>query len=354
MARWIQPDDEPAAVRALVADYDRENRDLFCGLLRFPVIELADQSLLGMWRPADRTIRLQREFVCSAPWLETVGLLRHEMAHQFVEEVLNVRNQPPHGPAFRQVCADRGIDAAAAGGFESAPGPAAVSRRIEKLLRLAESAEQNEAEAAMRRAQALLRAHNLDIIRSHTERLFRFRQLGTTLTRIETFHRVACRVLIQHFFVKIIFVPAFVPGRRERGSAVEAIGAPENLDVAEFVWGFLIATAERLWRAHRQATGVSGHDRRRYLAGVMHGFLDKLNAGVQESSAEERALVKSGDPALEAHYDKRYPRRRTVTRRGLADDASLQAGREAGRSIVLSKPVRGGDGQGGGLLGPGS
>jgi hypothetical protein len=70
---------------------------------------------LGQWSRARRTLELSRTLVLVRPWLEVLGVLEHEMAHQYVDEVLREHGEPPHGPTFQRVCADRAIDARAAG-----------------------------------------------------------------------------------------------------------------------------------------------------------------------------------------------------------------------------------------------
>ena len=68
-----------------------------------------------------------------------VEVLKHEMAHQFVDEVLGVHDEPDHGPVFRQVCDERGIDARAAGAPDADRARDHVLDRIAKLLALAGS-----------------------------------------------------------------------------------------------------------------------------------------------------------------------------------------------------------------------
>jgi hypothetical protein len=108
--------------------------------------------------------------------------------------------------------------------------------------------------------------------------------------------------------------------------------------VAEYVHGFLIATAERLWREHKRAQALRGdRDRRRFLLGVMMGFEETLEAGAAESRRE--GLVWTGDPALQAYLRQRYPRRSSGGPIGFHRTAVYEHGRAAGRTIVLHKPV---------------
>lgn len=289
---------------------------------------------------------MNRSFVCSAPWLETLEVLKHEMAHQFVEEVLK-KNEVAHGPAFRTVCEERGIDGRASGAPQMPREASSAMRKIEKLLSLGQSHERHEAEAAMRRAQVLLRRHNLKLLEAKTPREYTFRQLGAPRLRVDGADRWAAVLLSQHFFVEVIRISAFVPGKDRSGHVWEISGRCENLDIAEYVYEFLHRTADRLWEAHRSATQVSGRARARFREGVMVGFSRKLEAeasAIEEPS--EKALVLQGDPQLRAYYRRRYPRISTTRRSGCSQDATHAAGVEAGKSIVLHRGMTsGGDGQ---------
>jgi hypothetical protein len=112
----LSADLEAALLRELRRVYDHENEVHFGNRLKKPVLVLTDSThKLGRWLPATRTLELARPLVVTKPWLEVRSVLEHEMAHQYVDEVLKVTNEPAHGPTFTTVCATRGIDAKATG-----------------------------------------------------------------------------------------------------------------------------------------------------------------------------------------------------------------------------------------------
>ena len=159
----LTADLEAALVRELRVLYAWENDARFRGRLTPPVIVLADAAArLGRWVRATRTLELSRPLVLARPWPEVGAVLLHEMAHQYVDEILGVRDETAHGDTFRTTCAERGIDARAAGApvvgdrERDAPEADRVLERIRKLLALAASANQHEAESAMRRAHELV------------------------------------------------------------------------------------------------------------------------------------------------------------------------------------------------------
>src|SRR5689334_9966036 len=105
---------ERAALRAARATFEMLNGSLFRFRLRTPSFELIDSAeRLGRWVPVRRALELSRRLLVEHGWGVLEEVLKHEMAHQYVDEVLGVRDEPAHGPAFRQVCEERGIDARA-------------------------------------------------------------------------------------------------------------------------------------------------------------------------------------------------------------------------------------------------
>jgi hypothetical protein len=91
--------------------YNAQNEALFDGELRRVRITLRNpMENLGEWWPDTRTIEIQREMVRSQPWSVVLEVLKHEMAHQYVDEVLGADDESPHGRTFQCVCRERGID----------------------------------------------------------------------------------------------------------------------------------------------------------------------------------------------------------------------------------------------------
>ena len=339
---------EAALVRELRGAYDWENHARFGNRLSPPVIVLADAaSRLGRWVQAARVLELSRALVLDAPWPHVVSVLQHEMAHQYVDEVLGVRDESAHGETFRQVCEERGIDARAAGAPVAAAGAEVdrVLERIRKLLALAGSANQHEAEIAMRRAHELMLRHNVEQAAARATREFEVRHLGDPLRRGTRVEADVVVLLAEFFFVKVIRVPVYLPRLGRRGQVYEIVGTRANVEMAQHVHAFLLATADRLWRDNRGDARVrGGRDRLSYQCGVVRGFAEKLRA--ERSELRGHGLVWRGDVRLDGYYHARHPRIAT-RRRTFQLDGAHAAGREAGRKVVLHKPVADGPGGGG-------
>lgn len=339
---------EAALLRELRARYDWDNRTRFGGRLVPPVLVLSDAtSHLGRWHSPTRTLELTRALVLHRPWLEVASVLEHEMAHQFVDEVLRVRGETAHGETFRRVCAERGIDHRAAGAptaASAAEGADAdrVIDRIRKLLALAGSPNQHEAEIAMRKAHELMLRHNIEVASTRqAERNYEVRHLGDPNRRGTRVESEIAALLSELFFVKVIRVPVYVPRTGKSGLVYEIAGTHANVEMASHVWAFLLATADRLWAENRHDARVrSGRDRLVYQSGVIGGFREKLVA--ERTGLKQTGLVWVGDRDLDRFYRARHPH--MITRRHhVRINSAHAAGREAGRTVVLHKPVeRGG------------
>jgi predicted SprT family Zn-dependent metalloprotease len=350
----------------IVSEWELCNAVLFKRSLRPPQFRLIEsETTLGRFSAGTRVIELARNLVLKKPWTETIEVLKHEMAHQYVYEVLQVRDETAHGPQFRAVCEARGIDARAHGPAREEAGERSprhtVLEKIAKLLALAESDNRNEAEAAMMRAERLLAEYNIsqaDLIKTYG-----YRHLGEVRGRVFEPDRVLASILSGFFFVQAIWVSSYRPGDGVRGSVLEICGSDDNLDFAEYVYGFLKHTSERLWLEHAKTlqvtpitslatrSGRATRTRTSFLAGVMNGFLEKLAQSKQART--EAGIVLTKDHQLQGYFGKRHPRVRHVSYQVTRDSNAYRKGKDVGGAIVLSKPLRGHAGSAGPKLLPG-
>lgn len=327
--------DDAAAARAVSQAWAWLNAALFQAALQPPVVRLAEGARLGSWHRATRTLTVGRELVRQQPWPVVVEVIKHEMAHQYVDEVLKVHDEAPHGAAFAQVCARIGADATAVG--MPAPGEEpAIVRKVRKLLALAESQNPHEAERAANAAHRLMRKHNLEVLGEAAS--YQARVVGRASTRHMAWEQLLGGLLGKHFFVHPVWVQAWLPDRDAWGRVLELSGRPENLDLAEHVHSLVSDVAERAWRDHKRARGSEGRDRGRFLAGVVTGFGERL-AG-EARACEETGLVWVGDAGLQDFVERRFPRLRSGRGIRLTGGDAWQHGKATGRNLVLRKPLQ--------------
>jgi hypothetical protein len=343
---------ERALMRELVEAYKSVNGTHFKFRLKLPSFVLGDhRSFLGRWHRDTATLELSRALVIERPWVETIEVLKHEMAHQYVCEALQVVDEPAHGPTFQKVCERLAIDGRAAGLPSVQAHVPGIVDRIVKLLALANSDNQHEAEAALLAAQRLMLRYNVEAVQSGKPSPYQFTHLGEPTGRVFESDRILAMILAKHFFVEVIWVSVYRPLEKKRGSVLEVCGSPENRSMAEYVHAFLRRTADSLWAEYCRRSGLSSkRDRQRYLSGVMAGFADKL---AEQSKSEKRAgLVWVRDGELGGYLRKRHPYVRNVRHSGNARNDAFASGREDGKKIVLHKPVSSPAVSRGRLLGP--
>lgn len=333
---------ERAALRAIHKAYGHINGSLFRFALRPAALELLGSAeRLGRWVPAHRTIELSRNLLLLHGWGVLEEVLKHEMAHQYVDEVLGVRDEPAHGPTFQRVCQERGIDARAAGApaAPAEPESSPILDRIAKLLALAESPNEHEAQAAMSAAQRLMLKHNLEAAVSGDSAARCFRHLGKPTGRVAEHQRRLAMLLDEHFFVQVIWVPVWRVAEGKRGSVLEVCGTRDNVELAAYVYDFLSYTADALYREDRKRRRDRTHRaRRKFLAGVISGFHERLGREKQRSA--EQGLVWVGDAATSAYFRRRHPHVRWARHSISTGGEAYTRGQTAGRSIVLHRGVK--------------
>jgi hypothetical protein len=351
-AAQLSVDLEVKLLERLGYEWRAINYTYFKDALRQPVLRLSDtRTRLGQWHGELRSLEISLPLVLERPWPHVIEVLKHEVAHQFIDERLSV-DETAHGPTFRRICERLGIDARAVGdpgaadGLEPQDDPAdAASRmvaRIRKLLALAQSPNQNEAENAATAARRLMLKFNIEVDAGEgmdpARRHYGYRHLGTPTGRVLEHDRRLATILIQYFFVEGLWIPVYRPLEGKRGSVLEICGLEANLLMAEHVHAFLTATALRLWTQYkRETTRSSNRDRQAFLAGVMRGFEAKLATQSQQFS--EQGLVWVPAPDLHDYFRRRYPRQQTVRRSCASRNDAYAEGSRAGREIVLSQPV---------------
>lgn len=332
---------EAALVRELRAAWRQINETHFRGALIAPTLELvAGATNLGRWVPCTRTLEISRSLALQRPWGAVLEVLKHEMAHQYVHEVLGETSEAPHGRVFRETCDRLGVDPRATGVPEETPGAShdRIVDRIARLLALARSPNRHEAESAMGAAHRLMLKHNIESVQALGTRLYGFVHLGRPSGRVSEHERIVAMILGRHFFVEAIWVPVYRPLAGKRASVLEICGTPANLATAEYVYSFLHTTAARLWQKHKATHGIaSDRERRTYLAGVMTGFSDTLARQATKARSEGLVWVRDGD--LQGFFRRRHPSVRHVRHPGQRRTDTWARGREAGHGIVLHRPM---------------
>lgn len=345
MQRWTL-ELENLLMRALLHAWQVQNHRHFRGQLRPPLFALRSEgNKLGEWSPNKRCISLSLPFIRKSSWRAVEAVLLHEMAHQYVNEILQVHDEVPHGDAFRRVCQERQIDARASGhpldaqgqGDEDSDGPDhRVLRRVKKLLALAGSQNGHEADAAARAAQRLMLEHNLELQQAAREESYFVQPLHLPKLRLQAHEKILGGLIAAHYFVHVIVARVYLAERGREGFVLEAAGTAENLKMARYVFRFLDSAAQRSFDAAVEQGQVSSKAKLRYQTGFVRGVAEKLRAA--EKTHAEEGLIWLGDPQLKAFVDRSFGRLSKSRIKATVDDAHL-AGKKAGRKVVIHQAV---------------
>lgn len=330
---------ERALLKELHVQWNDQNHDRFRTAMVSPALALHEgRKHLGQWMPRERTISMSREWIQTTAWSTVIEVLKHEMAHQYVSEVLKVDNESPHGPAFRSVCRRFKIDGRASGIPTATPNDnVKVVQKIQKLLALAKSPNEHEAKLALQKAREWMNEHELAW--SHRDRTasFTHRCLGRAKGRFDPWEKMLAGLLARHFFVHAIWIPVYDAYRARRVRTLEVCGRPEAVDVAEYTHVYLTQTAQKLWMDYRSTHQIqSNRERRTFLLGVMMGFSQSLEQDL--SSCVARGLVPAHDKDLENWFVQRHRRIRRQRGRTIRNSTTLRAGQSEGRKIEI-KPA---------------
>ena len=311
----------------------------FAGIssLKPPVFELGYTKNWGSWNPTTRVFSVHSRLAIflhkSYAFRDTVA---HELAHQWVSEVLRIK-EPPHGPSWRAAARLFGANpkATALDQLDEVcgaltPKDEKVAKRIKKLLALSSSPNPHEAELAAMRARELMCRHRLEA--DATEQRWHYKVIGKGYKRRPRWLHIIANILTDYYQVEAIWIRnthfAYLNenwsedwqqgfGRNQQPRYhLEITGRPAAVLVAEHVYAFLIAEGERRLRDYRQAGGGTSHAARLdFLIGLYHGFANKLKAQTETLEAQnqaaqtrgESALVLSKDQSLRAFHEARYP-----------------------------------------------
>ncbi len=326
--------------------------------LSTPVFEISDDmNLAGAWTGGFAGLKMAGWLIRNHGWDVVLEVLRHEMAHQYVHEVMGRGHERDHGPAFQEACQHLGVHPLFCRASGSLPHLLQGERdrrrvlpaKVEKLLALAQSSNEHEAALAMEKANGLLRKYNISRIEGQALSRYDYLIINEGKKRISAVQRGIAALLKDFFYVKVIVCRQFDAASGQTFRVVELIGAEENLAVAEHVYSFLRERLTALWQTYRCHNAAPARQRRSYQLGVLSGVRKRLarravapppepqSAALAASSC---ALVCSMDKGLVSYYRQRHPRVSRRCHRGPGlHGGSFLAGREEGGKLLIHRAV---------------
>ena len=271
--------------------------------------------------------------------------------HQFAEQALGAENEPPHGPKFKRACHLLRGNPRASGNYrplderilrDSPDLKDRIIVRVKKLMALAQSQNQHEAEAAMAKAHEFIAKYNIDLLARNVDRHFVSVFVSKPALRHfqEDYHLSG--LLQDFYFVYGIWVPAYVLEKGKMGRVLEISGTRQNVKIASYVNDFVKHFIDSKWHRYNKRKGLNRYRKSDFAVGIIEGFRSKLKSQAKEKKEikDRFGLIRIGDPLLKKHIDYKYPHIARIRGRVLRKDKNvLKDGMCVGKGLVISKGI---------------
>lgn len=330
--------------------------------LMLPNFEISPElnSSLGEWNPDRRTIRLATKLFLSQPYSVIEETLKHEIAHQIVSEIYQIRTPGiSHGEAFANACRmlnispDRTLDESA---WQHNSNLDPVVSKIGKIIDKAHcsAATEKEAEVFLQKAQEMMAKYNISQCQlNDDQRIFIRRPVGELYKKTPSYIYDLCRLLEEHYFVH--YIKTYVAETDKDESVIpykylfyiELFGEPSNVEIASYIFEVVMRQCDNLWNSFKKEMKRSGQSIRgrytkgSYVRGIIAGYQSKLDMqkdSLAARSEQYQALIRIGDPLLKEMYHREYPSlRQTKTR--YTQDSGYDHGFQQGKNLTISAPL---------------
>lgn len=324
------------------------------------VVLFDSQSKWGEFDALTRTISISRRLIFEHQWLDVVGVLKHEIAHQIVCEKYGSSSplSASHGSEFKSACEYIRLNHK----FQNAKLEIITENsdfkklddvyietplveKIKKLLSLAQSDNEYESKLAAAKVRELYLKYNLEEIglEDSFENKIRRHVVYFNKKNLSIFEKKLIGTINEFYFVKSILIQIFNVKTGRHETAVEFFGLPENIMMAEYVFYFLIHSAENCWLKTKNHQN-SKLDSDSFKIGFIDGFYETLtldNLKVSEvMSKESKSLMVQAAGKVQNYLEDCYPRMKSIKSRSRRiSKEHYQSGKAQGQQTKVSKPV---------------
>jgi hypothetical protein len=270
------------------------------------------------------------------------SIVRHEIAH-YLTFMNNGSFILPHGAEFKATCQNLGWneDVYKAttclddGAIQTNLGESGVLRKVQKLMALSSSSNQNEAEQAMIKSQQLLLKHNIDakyMDGVEEEKVFLKRILKQKKENAKM--RSIARIL-ETFFVNIVYF-------RSGGYIyLEIVGSEVNIEIAEYVALFLESELEKIWnQTRREYENLKGMiAKNSFFMGIAKGYCNKIQSLKREYDPDVTQALMVIEKKLVDAKAMVYPRLSTIKSSASHCQFSSSLGEQVGRNLQIKPAI---------------
>lgn len=215
-----------------------------------------------------------------------------------------------------------------------------ILEKVKKLLSLATSSNEHEANVATNKAQELLTRYNLTM--QSISQLSEYEKVELAdEPYIKPHQNYISSILIKYFFVEIVYTSKYaggtVDGRTKYRKHIMLAGTATNVVVAEYIFAFLSTSYLSLWLQYKRANNASETQRKSYYAGLTKGLANKLDATRVKVESEMGLVIVKDQNILKECFGKTKSKSNKVR----LDESSYEAGQQDGKNINIAKPLSG-------------
>jgi hypothetical protein len=286
-----------------------------------PVVIFVSSSstCLGSWCSLIRTITISYDLILNNNWAVVIEVLKHEMAHQYACEIFYY--QGSHGREFLQACdllmvepwarkASINLEDYKDYKNNKLDKLSTVLRRAKKLLALTSSCNENEARIALQKVKELSCDSTLLF-----ENNFSTVVINHNLKKTKPEQASISGILSRFFSVKVVYSFLYNSTSLREERVLEITAETAKVEIAEYVYWYLLNHTEILWREHKEKTKEKGlRSKNEFIDGVLSGFSQKLQEkSVASNISQEKSLVIiENNKKLDNFMKKKYPKLHTT------------------------------------------
>ncbi|MBF0103642.1 MAG: DUF2786 domain-containing protein [Desulfobacterales bacterium] len=331
--------------------------------IRLPIFSISDlQNKWGYWSKEKRLITINRNLVLNYPWDTIREVLRHEIAHQFTDEVLHSVEPRPHGRDFHFACDLLRANPNASDQFvplhdllkhdhsHAINSNDTMLMRIQKLMALAGSSNIHEAESAMAKAHELIKKYNIEIMDQGIIRQYCSIFLEKPGLRHPKERNPLAILLEEFYFVVCMWTPAYVIEKEKMGKALEISGTLSNIKIASYVYDFINHFIDMKWNEYNKEKRLNRYRKSDFACGIIRGFRSKLTQQQQMQKESNpfnpshkyntcKDVMNFVQKEMKTYISHRYPRIASRRRHYYSDQSVIEDGKAIGEQLIISKGI---------------
>ncbi|MCO4756280.1 MAG: hypothetical protein KC478_17500, partial [Bacteriovoracaceae bacterium] len=183
------------------------------------------------------------------------------------------------------------------------------------------------------KANKLLLKHNLDYSNISTSETYYVKKVLTQKrkdARLSTIYDI-----LRHFMVR----PILTYSKKE--VSIEVTGTKTNLELAEYVSGFLNEELERIWNKFKKEHALKGvKAKNSFYYGVAKGYDQKMNQVTKSFNNEESRALMVISQNLDVQVQRIYNRLSSTSSSSQRDANSFNLGKKAGKSLNINQGIK--------------